>query len=134
MRAATEIIGQHGTTEDIASILERLTGVPEEDVVLQQTMRIAVRDLLMKADANSQIWSNADQGNLASIYLGISRPEIAPGLLRYLSQNPQVTNRSELLAHAVQLAPESELENCVRPGQNPWFLPVPGSAQPRPGF
>ena len=114
VRASTEILGQHGTTSDIALILERLAGVPVEDVVLQQTMRIAVRDLLKRADSKSPVWSNTKHKSLASIYLGIDRPEVAPGLLHYLSQNPDTDNRDELLAHAVKLAPESELENCVR--------------------
>lgn len=113
-QVSAQNLGQHGNTRDIPLLLERLEQVDEYDVVLHQTLRIAIRELLRRAKPSDEIWTTIPSVSLASVYLGLDRPEVAIGLLKFLKETPSATNRNELLTHAVKLAPESELESCVQ--------------------
>ncbi len=114
VRASAELLGQHGETHDVDLLLHRLATVPENDPVLRQTIRIAIRDLLNDALPDSDVWSNVPTADLASIFLGVKRPEASAGLLKYLSAHSGVANRNELLSHAAKNASPELLDECVR--------------------
>ena len=114
VQAASEILGHHGSTTDIPVLLQRLAHVPESDQVLRQTMRIAIRNLYQRAAKDSPIWDEVPTRAAASIFLGLNRKEVSKGLLLYLDQHPSEPALNEMLTHAVQLTPETDLEHCVR--------------------
>ena len=113
VQAAAMALGRHGKATDIAQLLKRLETVDPADVVLRQTIRIAVRDILQRAEAEDPIWQTPVTETLAAIYLGLNRSELSVGLLQFLEQDRLTENRNALLTHAIKLAPESVLSQCI---------------------
>lgn len=114
VQASAELLGHHGTAADIRPLLERLATINDNDPVLRQTLRIAIRDLLQRAPASDAVWAIDDHPNLPSILLGLPRPEVSAPLLSYLSQHPDVAERDALLAHAARQSTPESLADCVR--------------------
>ncbi|MGB7343624.1 MAG: HEAT repeat domain-containing protein, partial [Pirellulaceae bacterium] len=114
VRAAAELLGRQGHPEDISDLLRRLSSTPEQDPVLKQTIRIAARNLLNTAPTDADVWSQTPDADLASILLGVQRPEASATLLAYLSAHPNAANRDELLSHAAKNADRDLLGQCVR--------------------
>ena len=112
-QVAAEALGQKGKTSDIPHLIAQLQRVPPSDVVLRQTIRIAIRNLFQHAEANDPIWETEVNAEIASIYLGLERSELATGLLEFLHRNPDTENRNTLLTHAIKLAPPSALGLCI---------------------
>lgn len=113
-RAAAEMLGLHGVAADIALLQRCLPEVDSQDPVLRQSIRIAVRNLLRRVPADSPIWSQTPDSELASILMGLSAPEVAQPLLNYLSSHPDADHRDVLLAHAATHATADSLADCVR--------------------
>ncbi len=112
--AAAELLGVHGGELDVARLRGRLAATPSSDPVLRQALRIAIRDRLRDARGEGDIWSEMPDAELASILLGIDRPEVCRVLLEYLSAHPDVDNRDALLSHAAKNATADLLDQCVR--------------------
>ena len=68
----------------------------------------------LRAGKDSPIWDEVPTRAAASIFLGLDRKEVSKGLLLYLDQHPSEPALNEMLTHAVQLTPETDLEHCVR--------------------
>lgn len=114
VRLAAEVLGKHGAERDVEPLLKRLPEVAPDDPVLRQSIRIAIRDLLRKAPADSKLWSSAfDNSEAASILLGLQRSEAATALLDYLSAHPNDPTRKALLAHAAKNATGTALSDCI---------------------
>ena len=114
VRAAAELLGWHGQSTDVPLLLSRLEAVPEDDVVLRQTIRIALRNLFSQADADDEVWQISQNTFLPSILLGLRRREVVDVILRFLIEFPGADDRDELLSHAVSLAAEENIDDCVR--------------------
>jgi putative heme-binding domain-containing protein len=114
VRAAAELLGLHGEQADIDLLHRRLPTVDEKDPVLRQTIRIAIRNLLRSTPSDDQIWSQTPDADLASILLGLTKPEASQPLLKYLSAHPDAENRDELLSHAAKHSSDDSLADCVR--------------------
>lgn len=113
VQASAELLGRHGSTDDVQLLLQHLSKVAKKDRVLRQTFRIAIRNLLGNAPAEAEIWSEPANDELASILLGLKRPEVAPVLLDYLSSHPDTADRDALLAHAAVHSPPDSINPCV---------------------
>ncbi|TVP95676.1 MAG: cytochrome C [Planctomycetaceae bacterium] len=121
-RAAAEAIGQLPTgDEDTVRLARRLMRVDDDDPVLRQSIRIAIRDRLRRVTADSSVWESllgadvaADQASqAASILLGIADARVVPPLVRYLRQNPDAELRKDLTRHAATHAGEDSLADVV---------------------
>ncbi len=113
VQASAELLGRHGSTQDVGNLLQQLGKISEKDPVLRQTFRIAIRNLLGNAPAEAEIWSAAANEDLASILLGLKRPEVAPVLLDYLSSHPNTADRDALLAQAAVHSAPGSIDQCV---------------------
>lgn len=113
-QASAELLGRHGNGKDITPLLICLSVVPESDPVQRQTLRIAVRNLLERASSDDEIWSVDDDEQLASILLGVKRPETSGTLLAFLSSHPSAADRDALLAHAASQSATESIDDCVR--------------------
>lgn len=114
VQVAAETIGQHASAADIPLLLGRLEQTHPSDVVLQQTLRIAIRNLFQKADSKDPAWKIPSSQTLASIFLGLNRKEATHGLLDYLEKTPNSSESTEMLSHAVKLASQVDLDRCIR--------------------
>ncbi len=114
VRVAAELLGLHGEQSDIRLLRDELSAIDESDPVLRQTFRIAIRNLLRTVPSEAEIWSQTPDAELASILLGLTKPEVSKPLLKYLSANPDAENRDELLSHAAKHATAESLDECVR--------------------
>lgn len=114
VRAAAELLGIQGKPSDIDLLRNRLSHVDAEDAVLRQTIRIALRNRLQSLPSDSQAWKQSVDADLASIFLGIAKPETSGPLLAYLTENSTAPERDALLAHAAKHSTADSLEDCVR--------------------
>ncbi len=114
VQASAQLLGRHGESEDVGILLQQLATIDHSDPVLRQTFRIAIRNLLAAASSDAEIWSAPANSELASILLGLRRPEISDILLSYLASHPSATNRDELLSHAAKHSASGSIADCVR--------------------
>lgn len=122
VRAAAEAIGMADTDDsDTNALLDRLGGVGEEDPVLRQTIRIAVRDRLARRGSDAPIWRRlitdqtlgSGRDEIVSILLAIEGERVVAPILRYLGFEPNADSRRELLRHAATHADESTFDSVV---------------------
>ena len=111
--AAAELLGRHGDLNDLPRLRSALSEASPEDAVLHQTLRIAIRRQLRGAAAEDPVWDQPVDGPLASIMLGMKRPEAATLILRYLRNHTDVADADVLLGHAASLADAASLDACV---------------------
>lgn len=122
-RAAAEAIGRvPGDEEDVWALAQQLHDGRDDDPVLRQTLRIAIRNRLSQMAANSQIWkelisepSAADNGDeIASILIAVQREQVVEPILRYLQNDPQSPQRSALIRHIATHAGATTLDRVVQ--------------------
>ncbi len=113
VRISAESLGQYGQPQDVNRLLNRLSVTPENDPVLRQTIRIAIRNLLSRAPADADLWSELPKADLASIFLGVHRPEVSAAILKYLLVHSDAINCNQLLSHAARNADSDRLNDCV---------------------
>ena len=120
--AAAQWLGDRGNPQldpqPIEALMERLAGVPGDDPVLRQGIRIAVRDILVRCSSDAPVWQRPVTPAFASILLGLNRPEVSGLLVRYLASHPDAEGRLQLLRHAVSNAAASadaatQLAACI---------------------
>lgn len=121
-RAAAEAFGSVSTSdEDTVRLATRLLSVTEDDPVLRQTIRIAIRDRLRGTEPNSPLWDRllgeqaaAEQSaEIASILLAIPDPRVVPPLVDYLRRHPDAASRKELARHAATHAGVDSIASIV---------------------
>jgi putative heme-binding domain-containing protein len=120
-RAAAEAIGLVDTDDsDTIALLDRLVGVGEDDPVLRQSIRIAVRNRLARRGSDAPIWRRLSTDQLAarrdetvSILLAIDGERVVAPILSYLGFEPNAPSRRELLRHAATHADESTFDSVV---------------------
>ncbi|ELP33636.1 secreted protein containing Putative membrane-bound dehydrogenase [Rhodopirellula baltica SWK14] len=117
VRMSAECIGRRGDATDVAGLVATLSEVDEADVVLRQTIRIAIRNLLQLASDDDPFWDSAPDAETTSIMLGLKRNEVVEPILAYLTtamqvKGEQAANRA-LFGHAVSLAKPHQLGACV---------------------
>lgn len=119
-QASSELLGRHGNGDDIPLMLHHLDLVPESDPVLRQTLRLAIRQRLREVPPDHAVWSSEVDSHLASILLGLERPEVSPMLLAYLANHSGsagvqvVSQRDVMLAHAAKHSASRSMDDCVR--------------------
>lgn len=123
VRAASEAIGRIDTDDDdTRKLIAKLPSVDQDDVVLRQTIRIAIRNRLLRRDRQSPIWNElittdmpADQSaEVASILLAVDGGRVVAPLVRYLSDGRGGSTRRDLIRHAAIHADEAHLESVVK--------------------
>ncbi len=112
-QAAAESLGRCGNENDVKPLFAALARCDQGDVVLRQTIRIAVRNLYRSSSRDSKLWQQPADAEVVSIMLSLQRPEMIPLLLEYLADHPGVTNRDQLLKHAARHATDDTLAQCV---------------------
>ncbi|MCC9658100.1 PVC-type heme-binding CxxCH protein [Rhodopirellula halodulae] len=117
VRSAAECLGQRGDVSDVNRLLSSLAEVDDEDVVLRQTIRIAIRDLLIRTPSSDPFWNAESDREVASIMLGINDEKVVTPILKHLkslaTSNVDQATSEALLGHAVSLARPKQLEACV---------------------
>ena len=113
VQAAAEALSRVGNERDIDVLFAALSNTDQADPVLQQTIRICLRNLYQDSSPDSEIWQRPPDAAFASIMLGVERSEMIDGLLHYLGDTPDAVNRDELLQHAARHATGETLARCV---------------------
>ncbi|EMI23331.1 PVC-type heme-binding CxxCH protein [Rhodopirellula europaea] len=117
VRIAAECIGRRGDTTDVAGLLATLSLVDDADVVLRQTIRIAIRDLLQRTPGDDPFWKSVPGAEAVSVMLGLKRNEVVDPILAYLGTATQDdgerTSSQALFSHAVSLAQPDQVDACV---------------------
>lgn len=123
VRAAAEAIGLVDTDDaDIRRLIQKLSMVEKDDVVLRQTIRIAIRNRLLRRDRTDSIWNDliatdlepAQRDEVASILLAVSGERVVAPLVRYLSDGQGGDRRRDLIRHAAIHAGEDHLDSIVK--------------------
>ncbi|WP_162006697.1 PVC-type heme-binding CxxCH protein [Roseimaritima sediminicola] len=123
VRRAAELLGRRGEPGDIPRLLRRLVDVPDEDVVLRQSLRIASARLLRRTPADSPHWRIAatEPPPVAAAFLDIlpavDHPAAAAALLDYVAASDDPAAHHELFALAASRASNDQLERCVELAQ-----------------
>ncbi|WDQ19268.1 PVC-type heme-binding CxxCH protein [Rhodopirellula sp. P2] len=117
VRMAAECIGRRGDASDVARLIEALAEVHQEDPVGRQTIRIAVRDLMLRTPDDDSFWKSVPDDETASVMLGIKRSQVVEPILASLQAASQEDDKraahEALLSHAVSLAESTQMEACV---------------------
>lgn len=113
VQAAAEALRELGNAGDVATLLEHLGNVDADDVILRQTFRITMRDILDRTPATDPLWREPANAELASILLGLSDPKVSEPLLAFLRKHPNTKDRSELLSHLVNHVADEDLSECI---------------------
>jgi len=123
VRAAAEAIGLVDTPNvDTQTLLGKLPSLDSADVVLRQTIRIAIRNRLLRRDRQDPIWnelitadsSPQQRDEVASILLAVVGERVVAPLVRYLSDGSGGNKRSDLIRHAAIHADEANLDSIVK--------------------
>ncbi|MDE0864066.1 MAG: c-type cytochrome [Rubripirellula sp.] len=101
-RAAAELIGLHGDLADTQALFAVLADVPGNDVVLRQTLKIAIRSQLQAASDSAEIWKGIPSEEMAMIIQATEHPRAADALLRFLREHPESSHREAMLSHAIK--------------------------------
>ena len=121
-RAAAEAIGLVDTDDaDTQKLIAKLPSIGKDDVVLRQTIRIAIRNRLLRCDRQSPMWHEVVSTNMpldqtdevASILLAVDGERVVAPLVRYLGAGRGGNNRSDMIRHAAIHADEAHLESVV---------------------
>jgi putative heme-binding domain-containing protein len=122
-RAAAEAIGLVETSNaDTQTLIAKLSSVDSADVVLRQTIRIAIRNCLLRRDRQDSIWKeliSADvppqqRDEVALILLAVDGERVVAPLVRYLSDGRGGDKRRDLIRHAAIHADEANLDSIVK--------------------
>lgn len=122
-RAAAEAIGLVDTPNvDTQTLIAKLSSVDTADVVLRQTIRIAIRNRLLRRDRQDSIWNeliSADvppqqRDEVALILLAVDGERVVAPLVRYLSDGRGGDKRRDLIRHAAIHADEANLDSIVK--------------------
>ncbi len=122
VRAAAEAIGLVDTHDaDTHSLITKLSSVDSFDVVLRQTIRIAIRNRLLRRDRQDPIWnelitadvSSRQRDEVASILLAVDGERVVAPLVSYLRDGHGGDKRRELIRHAATHADEANLDSIV---------------------
>lgn len=123
VRAAVEAIGLADTTDaDTWKLIAKLSDVDSADIVLRQSIRIAIRNRLMRRDHRSDIWNqlitsdspDAQRDEIAAILLAVDGERVVAPLVRYLADGGGASRRGELIRHAATHADEANLSAVVK--------------------
>lgn len=112
-RAAAELLGLHGSDVDVVALLDRLSRVSVEDAVLKQSLRIAIRNILERCKAGSNVWERLASCDHADILLGLGNSAAANALLLALDERPDWDDRDAVLSHIARHASPKSMDACV---------------------
>ena len=126
-RAAAEAIGRVPSKDrDVRRLAERLLEVGDDDPVLRQSLRIAIRNRLARLTSDSPLWRqlldsesiggpNAERmaTEIASILLGVADEIVVAPSVAFLTRNPETALRQELVRHAATHASVDSLGPVV---------------------
>ncbi|MHB8520538.1 MAG: PVC-type heme-binding CxxCH protein [Limisphaerales bacterium] len=118
-RTAADALGQHPAFENLRPLLDLRHRVPAEDTLLAHTARMALRNQLRPAENLARVplspWSEADEGAVADVALGVHTPEAGSFLLRHIQTYPESRETLEKdLRHIARYAPGSRMEDLAR--------------------
>ncbi len=117
VRAAAEAAGRHPAEANLPPLLAALAAVGEQDGFLRHTIKIALRDHLLRpevaaGDAIAQSMAHhADL--LADAALGAPTPEAAAIVVHRIRNAPYTGRHAEYLAFAARYAEPPQLQNVI---------------------
>ncbi|QDT02752.1 Cytochrome c [Rubripirellula lacrimiformis] len=112
-RAAAEFAGLHGGFGNVEPLTGLLAEVPDTDPVLQYSIRIALRSLMMREPIDSPVWAGEIDPAWLPILLTIPNETSAQILLRYLDEHPDDADAERYLMHAATYSGRDSLPSCV---------------------
>ncbi len=119
VRAAAEACGRHPSEAAIALLLDRLHQVDPEDVMLRQSIRIAIRDSLLDPTVAAHIngaslLAGDDFEEFSKILLGTHSEAAGRWLAKSLVRNKRAASEQmPLIRHAIATLPDSEIDGLV---------------------
>ncbi|MEO9935565.1 PVC-type heme-binding CxxCH protein [Rhodopirellula bahusiensis] len=117
VRMAAEFLGRRGEISDVTPLVATLAEVADQDFVLRQTIRIAIRDLMQGTPQDDPFWKTVPHAETASAMLGLKQSKVVEPILSYLKVSPLANSdqaaREALLSHAVSLAKPIQMDDCV---------------------
>ena len=117
-RFAAEALGRHPHASHVQPLIESLASVPENDSILRQAIRVALRDHFCVDDfLNRLSWdalTDSQVHAVAEILLAVRSPLAGKLLVDYLSRFDDARPISqEILSHAAQFAPPTAADRLI---------------------
>ncbi len=119
LRNAAETLGENPILEDVVSLAKRLQSTKNDDALLVQALRIALRDILHRVEKVEDIdaieFSSDEKTLLLPIWMAVSTPASAMYLIRNLESAEMPHDQLlKQLQHAARYAPPEGVTSLIK--------------------